>query len=68
MLINTKLPLNIDHLEKQDQTLSLAGMTWTDYEKFNSEEYLGYRVSYFNGVITLVSPLDCAIAPSFYHL
>ncbi len=56
MLINTKLPLNIDHLEKQDQTLSLAGMTWTDYEKFNSEEYLGYRVSYFNGVITLVSP------------
>lgn len=56
MLINTKLPLNIKHLQKQDQTLSLAGMTWRDYEKFNSEEYLGYRVSYFNGVITLVSP------------
>ncbi|WP_198648765.1 hypothetical protein [Cyanothece sp. BG0011] len=31
-------------------------MTWTDYEQFNSEEYLGYRISYFNGVITLVSP------------
>ncbi len=56
MLINTQLPLNIDQLQKQDQTLSLAGMTWTDYEKFNAEEYLGYRVSYFNGVITLVSP------------
>ena len=56
MLINTKLPLNTDYLQQQDQTLSLAGMTWTDYEKFNSEEYLGYRVSYFNGVITLVSP------------
>ena len=56
MLINTRLPLKIDYLEKQDQTFSLAGMTWTDYEKFNSEEYLGYRVSYFNGVITLVSP------------
>ena len=56
MLINSKLPLNIDHLNKQDQTFSLAGMTWTDYEKFNAEEYYGYRVSYFNGVITLVSP------------
>ena len=56
MLINTKLPLNIDYLQKQDQTFSLSGMTWTDYEKFNSEEDLGYRVSYFNGVITLVSP------------
>ncbi len=56
MLINKKLPLNIEYLEKQDQTLSLSGMTWTDYEKFNSEEDLGYRVSYFNGVITLVSP------------
>lgn len=56
MLINTKLPFNINHLQKQDQTFSLAGMTWRDYEKFNSEEYFGYRVSYFNGVITLVSP------------
>jgi Uma2 family endonuclease len=56
MLINTKLPLNINYLQQQDQTFSLAGMTWADYEKFNSEEYLGYRVSYFNGVITLVSP------------
>ncbi len=56
MLINTKLPLNIDRLQKQDQTLSLAGMTWEDYQQFDSEEYPGYRVSYFNGVITLVSP------------
>lgn len=56
MLINTKLPLDSDRLQRQDQTLSLAGMTWIDYEKFNSKEYPGYRVSYFNGVITLVSP------------
>ncbi|MGK7961241.1 Uma2 family endonuclease [Crocosphaera sp.] len=55
MLINTQFPLTINQLQKQDQTLSLAGMTWTDYEKFSAEEYLGYRVSYFNGVITLVS-------------
>ena len=56
MLINTKLPLNINYLQKQDQTFSLAGMSWRDYEKFNCEEYLGYRISYFKGVITLVSP------------
>ena len=56
MLINTKLPLDSDRLQKQDQTLSLAGMTWLDYEQFATEEYPGYRVSYFNGVITLVSP------------
>ena len=56
MLINSKLPLNIDPIQQQDQTFSLAGMTWTDYEKFNSEEYLGYRVAYCNEVITVVSP------------
>ncbi|MGF1542631.1 MAG: Uma2 family endonuclease [Pleurocapsa sp.] len=56
MLINSKLPLNIDRLPKPDHTLSLAEMTWEDYQQFNSEEYAGYRVSYFNGVITLVSP------------
>ncbi len=56
MLINAKLPLDSDRLQRQDQTLSLAGMTWIDYEKFNSQEYPGYRVSYFDGVITLVSP------------
>ena len=56
MLINIQLPINAEILYGQDQTLSLAGMTWAEYEKFDSEEYLGYRVSYFNGVITLVSP------------
>lgn len=56
MLINKKLPLNSDRLQGEDQTLSLAGMSWADYEKFNTEEYPGYRVSYFDGVITLVSP------------
>ncbi|BAZ47204.1 hypothetical protein NIES4102_42500 (plasmid) [Chondrocystis sp. NIES-4102] len=56
MLINIQLPINAEILHGQDQTLSWAGMTWAEYEKFDSEEYLGYRVSYFNGVITLVSP------------
>ena len=56
MLINAKLPLDPDILKHQDQTLSFAGMSWADYEKFDSEEYPGYRVSYFNGVITLEFP------------
>lgn len=56
MLINARLPIDSDRLKKQDQTLSLAGMTWADYEAFETEEYSCYKISYFNGVITLVSP------------
>jgi Uma2 family endonuclease len=56
MLINIQLPINAERLQGQDQTLSMSGMTWCDYEKFDLEEYSGYRVSYFKGVITLVSP------------
>lgn len=56
MLINAKLPLDLARLRHQDQTLSFAAMSWADYEKFDSHEYPGYRVSYYNGVITLVSP------------
>ena len=56
MLINAKLPFDLARLSHQDQTLSFAGMNWADYEKFDSQEYPGYQVSYFNGVITLVSP------------
>ncbi len=56
MLIDAKLPFDLDSLRQKDQTLSLAGMSWTDYEKFDSQEYPGFRVSFFNGVITLVSP------------
>lgn len=56
MLINAELPFDLNCLSQKDQTLSLAGMSWADYEKFDDPEYPGYRVSYFNGVITLVSP------------
>lgn len=50
------LPLDSDRLNRQDRSLSIAGMTWNDYEQLISEEYPGYRVSYLNGVITIVSP------------
>ncbi|MGK7935593.1 MAG: Uma2 family endonuclease [Xenococcaceae cyanobacterium] len=56
MLINNRLPIDTNHLLKQDRTLSFSGMTWTDYEKFNSEEYSGYRTSFLDGVITIMSP------------
>ncbi|MDJ0596404.1 MAG: Uma2 family endonuclease [Pleurocapsa sp. MO_226.B13] len=49
------LPIDSDRASRTDQILSLAGMTWDDYEKL-TKEYLGYRISYLNGVITLVSP------------
>lgn len=49
------LPINSEKLAQQDQTLSLSGMTWEDYEQI-TQERSNYRVSYFDGVITIVSP------------
>lgn len=49
------LPLNRDRATHADQTLSLAGMAWDDYERLTEEDF-GYRISYLDGVITIVSP------------
>jgi Uma2 family endonuclease len=49
------LPLNKELNRLEDQTLSLTGMTWDDFEKITLFES-NYRVSYFDGVITIVSP------------
>lgn len=43
-------------LNQRDLSLSIAGMSWDDYDKLTDEEYSGYRVSYLNGVVTIVSP------------
>ena len=49
-------PLNKERARQSDQILSLTNMNWSDYEQFTNEEYLGYRASYYNRVITIVSP------------
>ena len=49
------LPIDANRLAQQDQILSLSGMTWEDYEKLTNERN-NYHLSYFNGVITIVSP------------
>ncbi|MDJ0592350.1 MAG: Uma2 family endonuclease [Pleurocapsa sp. MO_226.B13] len=49
------LPVDSFRAKQQDQILSLFGMSWLDYEKLTSQEYLSYRVSYFNEIITIVS-------------
>ncbi len=56
MLISEKLRLSPIKLANEDQILILTGMTWEDFEQLTSEEYLGYRASYKNGEITIVSP------------
>ena len=56
MLISTDLPINRDRFAQNDQILTITGANWQDYQNFYSQEYLGYRVSYFNGEITIVSP------------
>lgn len=43
-------------LTRQDQILILSGMRWDDFEQLIAEEYSGYRISYFDGEIIIVSP------------
>ena len=56
MLITANLPLNRDKFTQEDQILTITGANWLDYQKFDSQEYSCYRVSYLNGEITIVSP------------
>ena len=55
MLISSNLPVNRDKFARHDQILTITGANWLDYQNFNSPEYPGYRVSYSNGEITIVS-------------
>jgi len=50
------LSLDRDRLFQADQVLSLSNLDWSDYEALTSQDYLPYKVSYFQGVITIVSP------------
>ena len=56
MLITKTLPINSEKFAQQDQILTITGANWQDYQNFDSEEYPGYRVSYWDGEITIVSP------------
>ena len=56
MLISSNLPVNRDKFARHDQILTITGANWLDYQNFDSQEYPGYRVSYSNGEITIVSP------------
>ncbi|MGB5631653.1 MAG: hypothetical protein WBM86_02580 [Waterburya sp.] len=56
MLISPDLPINQEKFLRGDRILTITGATWEDYQNFSSEEYPGYRVSYFQGEICIVSP------------
>ncbi len=56
MLITKTLPINSEKFAQQDQILTITGANWQDYQNFDSEEYPGYRVSFWDGEITIVSP------------
>ena len=56
MLISASLPIDRDKFARQDQILTITGATWADYQNFESQEYSSYRVAYFQGEITIVSP------------
>ena len=56
MLITPNLPINRDKFAQNDQILTITGANWADYQQFESLEYPGYHVAYFEGEITVVSP------------
>ena len=56
MLITKKLPIDSTKFAQKDQVLTITGASWQDYQEFNSAEYPGYRVSYLDGEITIMSP------------
>ena len=41
---------------QSDRILIMTEMTWEDYEKLTHEDNSGYKISYFNNEITIVSP------------
>ena len=49
------LSINQDSSTLQDQVFSLSGMTWEDYDRLTHESN-SYRLSYLQGIITIVSP------------
>ena len=49
------LPIDSERLTRQDQILTLSGMSWNDYEKL-TQANSHYLLSYLEGVITIVSP------------
>lgn len=49
------IPIDRDRASYADQILCLAEMTWNDYEQLIVEDS-GYRISYWQGVISIVFP------------
>ena len=56
MLIASNLPLDHYRFDREDQTLTITGASWSDYEKLFFLEYPGYLASYFKEEIFIVSP------------
>lgn len=49
------LPLDNKLTRGKDKTITLANMTWDDYQTITQENQ-GYRISFFEGVISIMSP------------
>ncbi|MEL6909174.1 MAG: hypothetical protein AAFR62_01685 [Cyanobacteria bacterium J06629_2] len=40
------LDVESDRFAQNDQVLTITETDWSDYQNFDSQEYLGYQVSY----------------------
>jgi hypothetical protein len=47
MLIWSNLPIDRHKFAQNDQILTINEANWLDYQHLDSQEYPGYRVSYF---------------------
>lgn len=54
--IQINLPLSKPNIKKRDTTVALSDMTWEDYESLANNNNSNYRISYYEQVITLMSP------------
>ena len=55
-MLTTLLPIDRDRLNSSDQTIILSDMLWQDFEILVAQESPHYKVSFYDGIITIVSP------------
>ena len=55
-MLEHQINLPLDSLKDKDKTLTLANVTWKDYEILADNNQRQYRLSYYKNTITIMSP------------
>lgn len=54
--IQISLPKLQSNIQNKDKTITLADMTWEDYESLTEDNNSSYRLAYHEKIITIMSP------------